>query len=196
MNNPLRFQGQYEDTESGLYYNLNRYYDPGIGRYLTADPVKLDGGLNSYQHVDGNPVGWVDPLGLFKRDATGAERSSVNTGTPQLREIPWSSASVKRASDELDRGALAVLVRNRSEAEEIFRGKNVGEGYRNAESFNSVTAKDYFKVNLTTKEPYYHLDDTPMSDIQSKKYLWQIMTLTMHTEPYCTYNYILLAEEQ
>ncbi|HBE9083041.1 TPA: RHS repeat-associated core domain-containing protein [Serratia fonticola] len=80
VNNPLRFQGQYEDTESGLYYNLNRYYDPGIGRYLTADPVKLDGGLNSYQHVDGNPVGWVDPLGVFKRDATGAERSSVNTG--------------------------------------------------------------------------------------------------------------------
>ncbi|HFV9294355.1 TPA: RHS repeat-associated core domain-containing protein [Serratia fonticola] len=77
---PTAFQGQYEDTESGLYYNLNRYYDPGVGRYLTADPVKLDGGLNSYQYVDGDPVGWVDPLGLFKRDATGTERSSVNTG--------------------------------------------------------------------------------------------------------------------
>ncbi|NYA44659.1 RHS repeat-associated core domain-containing protein [Serratia fonticola] len=148
---------------------MNRYYDPGIGRYLTADPVKLDGGLNSYQYVDGNPVSWVDPLGLFKTDVTGVERSSVNTGAPQLPEIPWSSASVKRASDELDRGALEVTVRNRSEAEELFRGKYVGEGYRNAESFNSVTAKDYFKVNLTTKEPYYHWDDTPMSDIQSKK---------------------------
>ncbi|MDQ9127420.1 RHS repeat-associated core domain-containing protein [Serratia fonticola] len=64
VNNPLRFQGQYEDAESGLYYNLNRYYDPGVGRYLTADPSKLAGGLNAYSYVDGNPVGWVDPLGL------------------------------------------------------------------------------------------------------------------------------------
>ncbi|WP_411754401.1 type VI secretion system baseplate subunit TssF [Serratia sp. (in: enterobacteria)] len=73
VNNPLRFQGQYEDTESGLYYNLNRYYDPGVGRYLTADPVGLLGGLNGYAYVNGNPVGWVDPLGLFKVDSNGFE---------------------------------------------------------------------------------------------------------------------------
>ncbi|WP_422527052.1 RHS repeat-associated core domain-containing protein [Serratia fonticola] len=78
INQPLRFQGQYEDKESGLYYNLNRYYDPGIGRYLTPDPVKLGGGLNSYQYVDGNPVGWVDPLGL--KGMPGSEtKPSINT---------------------------------------------------------------------------------------------------------------------
>ncbi|MFC0228837.1 RHS repeat-associated core domain-containing protein [Serratia aquatilis] len=169
LNQPLRFQGQYADEESGLYYNLNRYYDPGMGRYLTADPVKLDGGLNSYQYVDGNPVGWVDPLGLFKTDVTGAERSSVNTGTPQLPEIPWSNSTVKRASDQLDRGARDVYVNSRAEAEELFRGKYVGQGYRNAENFNSVTAKDYFEVNRTTKEPYYHWDDVPVSDISTRK---------------------------
>ncbi len=66
VDNPLRFQGQYADKETGLHYNLNRYYDPQVGRYLTQDPVKLDGGLNQYAYVDGNPVSWVDPLGLFK----------------------------------------------------------------------------------------------------------------------------------
>ncbi|MBC3217183.1 RHS repeat-associated core domain-containing protein, partial [Serratia fonticola] len=153
----------------GLYYNLNRYYDPGVGRYLTADPVKLAGGLNPYQYVDGNPVGWVDPLGLFKTDVTGAERSSVNTGTPKLPEIPWSNSTVKRASDQLDRGARDVYVNSRADAEELFRGKYVGEGYRNAENFNSVTTKDYFEVNRSNKEPYYHWDDVPVSDISTRK---------------------------
>ncbi|KAE9644616.1 RHS repeat-associated core domain-containing protein, partial [Pseudomonas sp. PB106] len=63
LNQPLRFQGQYFDAESGLHYNRHRYYDPRLGRYLTPDPVKLAGGLNQYQYVP-NPTGWVDPLGL------------------------------------------------------------------------------------------------------------------------------------
>ncbi|WP_207303102.1 RHS repeat-associated core domain-containing protein, partial [Pseudomonas antarctica] len=63
VDNPLRFQGQYFDPESGLHYNRNRYYNPDIGRYLTPDPVKLAGGINAYQYAP-NPTGWVDPLGL------------------------------------------------------------------------------------------------------------------------------------
>lgn len=63
IDNPLRFQGQYFDQESGLHYNRHRYYNPNIGRYLTPDPVKLAGGINGYQYVP-NPTGWIDPLGL------------------------------------------------------------------------------------------------------------------------------------
>ncbi|NWE14157.1 RHS repeat-associated core domain-containing protein [Pseudomonas yamanorum] len=63
ITNPLRFQGQYFDPESGLHYNRHRYYNPDVGRYLTPDPLKLAGGLNGYQYVP-NPTGWVDPLGL------------------------------------------------------------------------------------------------------------------------------------
>ncbi|WP_346833861.1 RHS repeat-associated core domain-containing protein [Pseudomonas koreensis] len=63
LDQPLRFQGQYFDAESGLHYNRHRYYDPRLGRYLTPDPVKLAGGLNQYRYVP-NPTGWVDPLGL------------------------------------------------------------------------------------------------------------------------------------
>ncbi|WP_371827757.1 RNase A-like domain-containing protein [Vreelandella zhanjiangensis] len=60
---PIRFQGQWHDEESGLYYNRHRYYDPQQGRYISQDPIGLKGGTNLYGYVT-NPTGMVDPLGL------------------------------------------------------------------------------------------------------------------------------------
>ena len=40
----LRMQGQYLDRETGLHYNLFRYYDPDCGRFTQQDPIGLAGG--------------------------------------------------------------------------------------------------------------------------------------------------------
>jgi RHS repeat-associated protein len=85
LDQPLRFQGQYFDAESGLHYNRHRYYDPRLGRYLTPDPVKLAGGINQYQYTP-NPTGWVDPLGLSDcPGGDGCKKPSLESVDPTTK---------------------------------------------------------------------------------------------------------------
>ncbi|KMN17599.1 hypothetical protein TU87_13530 [Pseudomonas weihenstephanensis] len=50
LTNPIRFQGQYHDHETGLHYNRYRYYDPRVGRFISKDPISCAGGLNLYAY--------------------------------------------------------------------------------------------------------------------------------------------------
>ncbi|EOD3614083.1 RHS repeat-associated core domain-containing protein, partial [Cronobacter sakazakii] len=91
---PLRYQGQYFDAETGLHYNRFRYYDPDAGRFISQDPIGLAGGINLYQYAP-NPLVWVDPLGLkFKcdelknkdlgKDGVEIERIETKKGTTKV----------------------------------------------------------------------------------------------------------------
>src|SRR5690606_33133871 len=60
----LRGSNHYFDRETGLHYNIQRYFDPATSRYLTPDPIGQLGGLNLYAFANGDPINFVDPLGL------------------------------------------------------------------------------------------------------------------------------------
>ena len=62
----LRYPGQVFDEETGLSFNLHRFYDAATGRYIQADPIGLAGGWNRFGYVGENPLSFVDPLGLEK----------------------------------------------------------------------------------------------------------------------------------
>ncbi|WP_244582797.1 RHS repeat-associated core domain-containing protein [Escherichia coli] len=62
---PLRLPGQYYDEETGLHYNLFRYYAPECGRFISQDPISIRGGLNLYRYAP-NPLRWIDPWGLIR----------------------------------------------------------------------------------------------------------------------------------
>ena len=65
VSQPFRLQNQHYDEETGLHYNLLRYYDADMGRFLTQDPIGLSGGENAYTYAP-NVQMWIDPLGLAK----------------------------------------------------------------------------------------------------------------------------------
>ncbi|WP_351016768.1 RHS repeat-associated core domain-containing protein [Shewanella sp. AC91-MNA-CIBAN-0169] len=75
--NPIRFQGQYFDDESGLHYNRFRYYSPGQARFIHQDPIGLVGGINHYQYAP-NPVNWVDPFGLMCKEGEASLNKALN----------------------------------------------------------------------------------------------------------------------
>jgi len=77
---PLRYQGQYFDAETGLHYNRFRYYDPDAGRFVSQDPIGLAGGVNLYQYAP-NPLSWVDPLGLSKCDPDTSTKQGYHNET-------------------------------------------------------------------------------------------------------------------
>jgi RHS repeat-associated protein len=56
--------GDYVGERSGLHYNYFRYYDPSTGRYITSDPIGLEGGFNPYLYANENPLAFADPAGL------------------------------------------------------------------------------------------------------------------------------------
>ncbi|NOT13920.1 MAG: RHS repeat-associated core domain-containing protein [Methylococcaceae bacterium] len=64
---PFKYAGQVGifAENNNLYYMRARYYDAGVGRFISEDPIGFEGGLNLYAYVGGNPIMLVDPSGTI-----------------------------------------------------------------------------------------------------------------------------------
>jgi RHS repeat-associated protein len=108
------YPGQYYDAETGLHYNYFRYYDPTTGRYVTPDPIGLEGGINLFSYVAGNPLRFIDPYGkvaIADDIAIGLLAAGLYTWTVAYFNSPAGQQIIKDISRSLEQtwGALFAM---------------------------------------------------------------------------------------
>ena len=84
-----------------MHYNRYRYYSPYVGRFISKDPIGLNGGFNSYQYAP-NTIQWVDTLGLNKyfigkMTEMPYKASALKPLTPHSKEWMEALAAAKTA---------------------------------------------------------------------------------------------------
>ena len=76
--NSFEYTGR-ENDSTGLYFYRARYYNPGLQRFVSEDPIGLAGGVNVYSYVDGNPLSKTDPEGLSAITVAGGAALTAYT---------------------------------------------------------------------------------------------------------------------
>jgi RHS repeat-associated protein len=76
-----RYARQWDDPDTGLFYNLYRHYDPDCGRYISPEPLGLEGGIRPFGYAFSNPLGFIDPNGLEGMTSTATDGTTTVTAT-------------------------------------------------------------------------------------------------------------------
>ncbi|WP_416466779.1 RHS repeat-associated core domain-containing protein, partial [Pseudomonas sp. LFS044] len=140
----LRFQGQYLDAETELHYNMFRYYDSGVGQFVTQDPIGLQGGVNLYRYAI-NALSWIDPLGLANRP---------NNGKYNIFHDHALDPKYRYSSDAVQFNRANADLLNRMEIEPEFR-KDMLNRYPKLEGWANAGSKSASPPGLT----WHHHED-------------------------------------
>lgn len=104
---PFKYQGQYEDAETGLYYNRFRYYDPKAGSYISQDPIGLAGGNPTmYAYVKDTTCclyifGWaVANGGIAPKHGGTGHNQAIDTNIAQLKKE--GATNIRKNQQQVD----------------------------------------------------------------------------------------------
>ncbi|MGV6809102.1 MAG: RHS repeat-associated core domain-containing protein [bacterium] len=174
---PIRFQGQWADDESNLYYNRFRYYDPNNGHYISQDIIGILGQYNIYSYSI-NPILWIDPLGLCPTSERAKQKSirkqrhhSKSAEYTKHTKATSKEDAIKRSKDNAQywdesNGTGNTAFRNTIEKEGLRNGLRVpqegGSDYYIYDAgrtigYNEGKATSYMRIEVTKSgTPEFH----------------------------------------
>ena len=173
---PFRYQGQYHDPETNLYYNRFRYFDPNSGTYISQDPIGLAGNNPTFYAYVSDPNTWLDVFGLdckkVYKDVKVGQEIGPNSKVRRIREGTNGKAIVIGRSQEkrVDPSAKNINAeawggwnRNLSEPENVANNKKwiegkIAEGYTVIDIGLDPTRKTKTGNMSKAKGPYYKIE--------------------------------------
>ena len=194
LNRDLRdgpgYTGHEEDPETGLVYMQQRYYDPEAGRFLSTDPVQVDGGggsFNRYEYANDNPYRYTDPDGRCTGSHLADSRGNcLSTGTTTT-QITSASVTAVRAWNT---GRIAYVqyadgAVERRTGSRAWRDNNPGNlrqsgpNSRINGSIGSDTSPSSSKDRITAKLPYAMFGSTNKGEAALSSWLSRHGTQTI-----------------
>ena len=186
VDNDFLYTGRQLDEETDLYYYRNRYYDPPTGRFITKDPIGLQGGINPYIYVYNNPINLIDPYGLYSWGEFGIDFVSVALvagdialGGPTGEGI--GPAIAMQAGKQTAKQAGKVVIGENMKMRVIPIAKKIGAKYYKPTSKKSVNwlknNKRWIKKQMKEKKEICDIGVDPTRKNRSPNYKMEKETI-------------------
>ncbi|MDO5616592.1 MAG: RHS repeat-associated core domain-containing protein, partial [Cruoricaptor ignavus] len=157
---PYLFNGKELDSETGLYYYGERYYDPKVSIFINVDPL-VEKTLQSYQYANNNPIMFIDPTGMEAEDIIIGKSLTDNFMTNQaFNTFAKTKEGIAFLSDYEKKGNVIAGHTymedgkyHKQGIDLVFEGKDIGgstRGYTEA-SMNGDRANIIFTINTNSK---------------------------------------------
>ncbi|WP_022822335.1 DUF6531 domain-containing protein [Hymenobacter norwichensis] len=170
---PFRYQGQYEDVETGLYYNRFRYYDPNAGSYISQDPIGLTGGDRLYAYVH-DPLSWIDLLGLVGGPASLPDGPGIYIITNEASKRSYVGSAgigdqgmLSRISDTEHKKAQSLLLEKGTKVQ--YTKVDLGTATNQSDRNNILRYYEQREFDRQAGKRKYTMLNDPNSRIQAVK---------------------------
>jgi RHS repeat-associated protein len=157
---PFRYQGQYEDEETGLYYNRFRYYDGNDGRYVSQDPIRLSGGLNFYNYVQ-DPSIYIDGFGLAPFTPRPVTEGSVFRGVKPGQPTFSPDANDLAGMDHMP--GISSKPKNNAQTQKFFQKMGADVKEIDVTKLSSLEAIQDGKDHVSLRPSQKYLDEKGIS---------------------------------